>query len=612
MSIINNTRQASLSKVLFRRRLDALRGKMKERNIDAYIIVTDDFHASEYVGDYFKCREYISGFTGSAGTLVVTADWAGLWTDGRYFIQARDQLEDTGIELMKMGIKEVPSVSDYLVQKLRPGSCLGYDGRTIRASYGKKLRGDLAGLNLVFSEENDLVGEVWEDRPAFPAGKIWLLSEEYAGRSRADKLADLREKMKEEGADYHLLASLDDIAWLYNIRGEDVAYTPVALAYSMVSMDEAVLYIGSGAVDDETYEALRMDGVTLRPYLQVYEDVKGLPSDESLMYDETAINVALVSALPKGMNQIIRRNPSTEAKAIKNPVEMQNIRKAHLKDGVAVTRLICWLKKEMAKVPVPDITELDVCRKLEEFRKEGENYLGQSFAPIAAYGEHGAIVHYDPSTGSNSHLEPMSFLLLDTGGQYLQGTTDITRTISLGELSRDQKRYYTAVLRGNLNLGAAHFLHGCTGVNLDYLAREPLWELGLDFNHGTGHGVGYLANVHEGPNGIRLRERSSTGWIFEEGMLTSDEPGVYLEGKYGIRIENLMLCRKAEKTEFGQFMRFETVTMVPYDRDSIDPDLMSERELARLNVYHARVYEALSPYLNEEERRFLAEETRPI
>jgi len=380
-----------------------------------------------------------------------------------------------------------------------------------------------------------------------------------------------------------------------------------------VTEDKAVLYICPEAVPEEVKEILLADHVEIRPYLSVYEDAGKIRPGSGLLIDEGTVNVALLSALPEGIRKINRANPTMTAKARKNSVEMENIRIAHIRDGVAVTRLIFWLKKEMKKNPVPEITELAVCRKLEEFRRQGEDYLYQSFSPICAYGVHGAIVHYDPENGDDARLEPESFLLLDTGGQYLTGSTDITRTISLGELTREQRRNYTAVLRGNLNLAAARFLYGCTGLNLDYLAREALWELGLDYNHGTGHGVGYLLNVHEGPNGIRLKERDgSTGCVFEEGMLTSDEPGVYLEGQYGIRIENLMMCRKAECTEHGQFMRFETMTMVPYDRDAIDPDLMSERELARLNVYHAKVYECLAPYLNPEELSWLREETRPF
>lgn len=613
MDIIKSTQQTSLSRAVFRARLEALRELMKARGMDAYLIVTDDFHASEYVGDYFKCRAYISGFTGSAGTLVVTADEAGLWTDGRYFLQARDQLDGTGIILMKMGEKGVPAIPDYLADKLPAGACLGFDGRTVNAAYADRLKKSLEKKHVTFSDKEDLVDLLWQDRPAFPEGKIWLLDDKYSGKSRKDKLDELRDKMKEAGAEYHLLASLDDIAWLYNFRGEDIAYTPVALSYTLVGPEETVLYIGSRAVEPETAMALMWDGIEIRPYLEIYDDLGKLPAGSSLLLDKGSVNVALVHAVADHVKLIHQTNPTLAAKARKNPVEMENIRKAHIKDGLAVTRLIFWLKQEMKKSPLPRITELSVCRKLEEFRKQGEDYLGQSFSPISAYGEHGAIVHYDPENGEDIPLKPESFLLLDTGGQYLQGTTDITRTISLGPLSQEQKRNYTAVLRGNLNLGAARFMHGCTGLNLDYLAREPLWELGLDYNHGTGHGVGYLLNVHEGPNGIRLKERDgSTGAVFEEGMLTSDEPGIYLEGRYGIRIENLMMCRKAEKTEYGQFMRFETMTMVPYDRQAIDPELMSERELARLNVYHARVYDTLAPYLDRMERTWLLEETKPF
>ena len=613
MDIIRSSRQTSLARAIYRARIEALRGKMREKGIDAFLIVTDDYHSSEYVGDYFKCREYMSGFTGSAGSLVVMADEAALWTDGRYFLQARDQLEGTGIVLMKMGEKDVPGIPEYLKDRLADHACLAYDGRTINTAFAKKLQRILSGKKIVFSEGEDLVGELWEDRPAFPAGRVWNLDERYTGMSCGDKLAAVREEMKKAGADYHLLASLDDIAWLYNIRGEDVDYTPVALAYSIIDMEKACLYISQEAVSGEAADRLSRDGVCIRPYLKVYDDIKELPAGKVLMYDDRKVNISLAHGIPAGVTCLDKPNPSTLLKARKNLVEMDHIRHAHIMDGVAVTRLIFWLKKEMNKDTPAEITELDVCRKLEELRREGEGYLGQSFAPISAYGEHGAIIHYDPSEGTDALLQPESFLLLDTGGQYYEGTTDITRTISLGPVTQEQRRYYTAVLRGNLNLAVAHFRHGCTGLNLDYLAREPLWELGLDYKHGTGHGVGFLLSVHEGPNGIRLKESDgSRGCVFEEGMLTSDEPGLYLEGRYGIRLENLMLCRKAEKTEYGQFMRFETVTMVPFDRDSIDPELMSERELVRLNVYHTRVYESISPYLSSEERRWLAEETRPF
>lgn len=412
-----------------------------------------------------------------------------------------------------------------------------------------------------------------------------------------------------------LLTSLDDIAWLYNIRGNDISYNPVALAYTMVYEETAALYINRRAVSEEVKARLEADGVQLRSYLDIYRDVSGLKKGSHIWMDETTVNVALREAVPAGVTVINKMNPTTAAKAVKNPVEMEHVRKAHIKDGVAVTKLICWLKKQRGSEAwkAGQIRELTVCEKLEEFRRQGEGYLEQSFAPISASGAHGAIVHYEPTEETDIPLVDNSFLLLDTGGQYLQGTTDITRTIAIGTLSEEQKKHYTAVLRGNLNLASAHFKYGCTGANFDYLARAPLWELGLDYNHGTGHGVGYLLNVHEGPNAFRLKDSGDgVGVAFEEGMITSDEPGLYLEGEYGIRLENLLLCKKSLKTVYGQFMEFETLTLVPFDREAVLPECMSEKELELLNAYHARVYEAISPYLTAEERDWLAGETKPL
>lgn len=596
-------------------RLTLLREQMRIYGIDVYLIVSDDFHASEYVGDYFKSREYISGFDGSAGTLVVTQTEAGLWTDGRYFIQAAEQLEGTGITLHKIGEPDVPSILQYLQSTLRKGQSLGYDGRTVRAGYAGAIKTNLKEVQIKFEETVDLVGLIWKDRPALPSEDVWILSEEYAGVSREQKLKELREKMKKEGADSLLLTSLDDIAWLYNIRGNDISYNPVALAYTLVDMEKAVLYINQRIVGEDVKKELEAAGVQLRSYLDVYRDVSELKKGSRIWIDETTVNVALREAVPVGVNLLNKANPTTIAKAIKNPVETEHVRQAHVKDGIAVTKLIYWLKmqqgSEMQKAG--ELRELTVCEKLEELRSRQEGYLEQSFAPIAAFGAHGAIVHYEPTKATDIPLTDNGFLLLDTGGQYLQGTTDITRTIGIGTLSEEQKKHYTAVLRGNLNLAAAYFKYGCTGANLDYLARAPLWELGLDYNHGTGHGVGYLLNVHEGPNAIRLRDAGdSVGTVFEEGMITSDEPGLYLEGEYGIRLENLLLCKKGRKTAYGQFMEFETLTLVPFDREAILPELMSEKELALLNNYHARVYEKISPHLTDEERHWLAEETKEL
>lgn len=604
-----------MDKTIYRNRLSALRRLMADKGIDAYLIVSDDDHASEYVGDYFKCREFLSGFDGSAGSLVITQTEAGLWTDGRYFLQAREQLGGTGITLQKMGEPDVPAIPAYLASVLQDGQCLGYDGRTIRAGYAAEIEAALAGKQIRYVQTEDLVGQIWKDRPPFPEHPVWILPDSYVGRSRAEKLAMVRKQMEQAGAERYLLASLDDIAWLYNIRGNDIAYNPVVLSYTIIEQEQAILYGTLSAFSDEVRKQLEADSILLRPYLQVYEDLKILPAESSVMLDPSTSNVALLSCIPEGVKVIRQTNPTTLFKAVKMPEEMENERKAHVQDGVAVTKLIYWLKQmqDSQELKEGKITEQVVRKKLEALRKEREGYLDQSFAPIIAAGAHGAIVHYEPTEATDIPLVEHSFVLMDTGGQYWQGTTDITRTVSIGTLTDTQKAHYTAVLRGNLNLGAARFKHGCTGMNLDVLARTPLWELGLDYNHGTGHGVGYLLNVHEGPNAIRFKEAGGkAGAVLEEGMITSNEPGLYLEGQYGIRVENLVLCKKAEQTEYGQFMEFETLTVVPHDRAAILPEQMSKRELALLNAYHKTVYETISPYLTEEERKWLKEETREI
>ncbi len=592
--------------------INRLREKMKEHGIDVYLVVSDDFHASEYVCDYFKCREYLSGFTGSAGSILITKDRAGLWTDGRYFIQAEEQLKDTGIELMKAGLENVPTISDFLYDSLNDGDCIGYDGRTMKVSFADALKEKLKEKNITFIEEVDLVGDIWEDRPLFPSAEVWTLSPKYAGMSRADKLIELRSTLDDEGADAILIASLDDIAWLYNIRGNDLKYSPVALAYSVITKDRATIYRDLETFDKDVLAELKKDGVEILPYFQIYDDVKEF-SFKTVWIDESKINVVLKNNIPENVELITKTNPTTIAKAIKNNTEIENERYAHVLDGTAVTKLIYWLKQKQESDEIWDITELDVCEKLEELRKQEEGYLEPSFASIVATASHGAIVHYEPTKDTNAYLKNNNFVLMDVGAQYLDGTTDVTRTVAIGTLTREQKVHYTAVLKGHLNLANAKFKYGCTGANLDSLARRPLWEKGLDYLHGTGHGVGYLLNVHEGPQGIRLKEvNGSVGPVLEAGMITSNEPGVYLEGKYGIRIENLILCQNDKKTEFGQFMKFETLTLVPYEREAVIPEMLTEQELKWLNSYHELVYEKLSGYLSESEKKWLREQTKPI
>lgn len=598
-----------------RERLAELRRLMLEQGMDAYLILSADFHASEYVGEYFKCREYMSGFDGSAGSLLVMAEEAGLWTDGRYFIQAEEQLRDTGITLWKMGSPGVPALLDYLADHLKPGQCLGYDGRTVSVSYADQIQKRLESLSITYVEDQDLVGKIWQDRLPLPAEPVWLLEEKYSGKTRAEKLADLRQQLQQKQVDLHLLASLDDIAWLYNFRGSDIAYNPVALAYSVITQTQAILYMAQVAWEGSVEDAFSRDGVLIKPYFQIYEDLKQLEAGKRILLDGRSVNVALRSCIPKDVDIVCQPNPTSLAKAVKNETEMDNMRDAHIQDGVAVTKLICWLKQQQASGELQDggLTELAVAKRLEQYRQERPHYLGQSFAPIIAAGEHGAIVHYEPTEKTDAAIEPNTLVLMDTGGHYLQGTTDITRTVAIGEISREQKERYTAVLRGNLRLGNSYFKYGTSGTHLDYLAREPLWRLGLDYNHGTGHGVGYLLNVHEGPQGIRQREIGNhIGTVLQEGMVTSNEPGVYIEGEYGIRLENLILCLRDQQTEDGDFMRFETLTLVPFDRDAILPECMEAEDLRLLNEYHARVYEALAPYLTPEEREWLREATAVV
>lgn len=583
---------------------------MKEKKIDAYLVPTDDFHGSEYVGDYFKCRKYITGFTGSAGTAIITQDMAGLWTDGRYFIQAADQLRDTTIELFKSGEPGVPTVHQFLNDKLQEGMCLGFDGRTVSAREAEELQELLQEKHITFSVNDDLIGEIWEDRPVLSCEPVMELDIRWTGKSRADKIAEIREQMKAKEADTFILTSLDDIAWLLNIRGNDIHCCPVVLSYLVMMENELRLYANAAAFSEEIRSNLEADGVKIYPYDDVYSYVQSISSDKKVLLSRANVNSRLVSNIPSEVTILDEPNLTLLPKAVKNKTEMENERIAHIKDGVAVTKFIHWLKKNVTRTT---ITELSAAEKLYQFRSEQEHFLGDSFDPIIAYGTHAAIVHYSATEATDIPLEARGMVLADTGGHYLEGTTDITRTIVLGPVTAKEKKFFTAVLRGNLNLAAAKFKYGCTGLNLDYLARGPLWELGEDYNHGTGHGVGYLLNVHEGPNSFRWKNLpGNPAPVLEEGMITSDEPGYYLENEFGIRHENLVLCKKAEKTSFGQFMCFEPLTMVPFDLEGINPEEMTERERKLLNDYHQKVYTTISPYLDEEEKEWLKQATREI
>ncbi len=596
---------------MVREQITALRKEMEKANITAYMVPTSDFHGSEYVGEYFQGRAFLSGFTGSAGTLVVTQEMAGLWTDGRYFLQAAEQLKDTGIDLFRLDQEGVPNVKEFLAETLKPGERLGFDGRVVYAREAEELSQKLEKKGVSICYQMDLLDLVWDNRPPLSKKAVMILDVQYAGESRESKIEKIRQKMKQAGADLFLLTSLDDIAWLLNIRGNDVKCNPVVLSYLAMTEDQVLLFANREAFSEEIEEELKQAGVFLRDYQEFYSYIQKIPEDTKVCLDKRKVNYTIVKSLSERVELVNQTNLTLLPKAVKNQTEMERIREAHRKDGAAVVRFIYWLKTRAAK---EKITELSAAVKLEEFRGAQKHYMGPSFTPIIGYQAHGAIIHYSATEESNCQLKPEGLVLLDTGGQYLEGTTDITRTVALGPVTEEEKMYFTLVLKGNLNLSAAKFLYGCRGINLDYLARAPLWERGLDYPHGTGHGVGFFLNVHEAPNGFRYQwipERGESA-VLEEGMLTSNEPGFYLEGKFGIRHENLMLCVKDEKNAYGQFMRFDTVTLVPFDLDAIAKELLSEREKRILNQYHKRVYQTIAPALEGEVKSWLKEATREI
>lgn len=584
---------------------------MAQRGIDIYVVPTSDFHDSEYVGEHFKARKFITGFTGSAGTAVITMTEAGLWTDGRYFVQAERQLEGSTVTLYRMGEEGVPTVDEFLAEKLSENGCLGFDGRVIGGTWGRRMEKLAEKKNGTIHCNEDLIDIIWEDRPALSKEPVFILEEKYAGKSTAEKLAAVREAMEKEGADYHILTSLYDIAWLLNVRGGDIECVPVVLSYLVLTEKECIWFLQEEIVDEKLRAYLNENHITTRSYDAIYEYVLDIPANAKVLLSAGQVNYRIVSSLNEDITIIDKPNPTLLMKAVKNQTEVDNTRAAHVKDGVAVTKFMYWIKNNIGKTKITEISASDY---LENLRKEQENFLGISFNTISAYGANAAMMHYSATPESDTELKPEGFLLVDSGGHYYEGTTDITRTFALGPITDEMRTHFTAVCRSNMNLAHAKFLYGCTGLNLDILARGPLWEMGIDYKCGTGHGVGYLLNVHEGPNGFRWRvvtERNDSG-VLQEGMITTDEPGVYLEGKYGIRTENELVCHKSCKNEYGQFMEFENITYAPIDLDAIDPEQMTKREREYLNEYHAMVYKTLSPYMTEEENEWLKRYTRAI
>lgn len=591
-------------------RLQKLRALMEQHGMDAYYIPSSDFHDSEDVEAYFGCRAFISGFTGSAGTMVVTKDFSGLWTDGRYFVQAKKQLKGQDTELMQMGDEGVPTILEFLEEHLPEGGVLGMDGRVVNTGVGRELTKVLEKKHASASVQHDLVGEIWSERPELTVPKVWVLGTEYAGEDAESKIKRLRQEMKACGATHHILSSLDDIAWILNIRMDPVDGNVLPAAHMIIEENALRLFINSSRFDGAVSSYMEENGVSVRPYEKIYEETSAIRSG-SVLLEPGKVNYALFSSIHESNRIIEAMNPSSMMKAMKNPVEMENLRKVHIKDGVALTKFIYWMKE---KAPKGTLTETEAAERLEEFRKAEEGYLCPSFPTISAYGANAAMCHYHATKEEESTIDAKGFYLVDSGGQYLEGTTDVTRTLVLGPVSEEMKLHYTLVLMGALRLADAKFLYGCRGMNLDYLARGPLWKRGLDFNHGTGHGVGFLSNVHERPNGFRWRivpERQDS-CVLEEGMFTSDEPGLYIEGSHGIRTENLLMCRKAEKNMYGQFMEFEVLTLAPIDTEAIDCSVMEPSDMDLLNAYHKKVYETLAPYLTEDERQWLMDATKPV
>jgi Xaa-Pro aminopeptidase len=587
-------------------RVEKLKQLMKENKIDAYVIPSFDAHQSEYVAEHWKCRQWISGFTGSAGTVVITLEDAGLWTDGRYYIQAEKQLEDSGIRLFRMVDPGVPSYTDWLKDVLKEGRTVGFDGSIFSIDMVKDMEKAFKTKGITLKMEQDLINELWEDRPEIPKGSIFVHDVKYAGKSRVEKLKVVREEMKNNDANYYLFTSLDDIAWLLNIRGSDVPNNPVVIANVIVAQDKCYLFIDVSKVPQDIKVELEAEGIELKDYNETKQFLQGLTSRDAIMFDANKTNASLYNAIINDTVKIECANITTKLKAIKNETEIENLRCCEVNDGVAMVKFIRWLKNSIDKEV---ITEISADEKLHGFRKQQDLFVGPSFDTIAGYKDHAAMMHYKAKKETQYTLKSEGFFLVDSGGQYFNGTTDTTRTIVLGKLTEEEKRDFTLVLKGYIALDTAKFLYGATGSNLDILARQPIWQYGLDYKCGTGHGVGFFLNVHEGPQSI---SKVPNNVKLEKGMVITNEPGIYKEGKHGVRTENMILVVEDEKTEFGQFMKFEAITYCPIDLAGISKDMLIESEKQWLNNYHKDVYAKLAPYLNEEERTWLKEETKGI
>lgn len=584
--------------------ISLLREAMKKQGISACIIPGTDPHASEYIADYWKEREWISGFDGSAGTAVITLTSAGLWTDSRYFLHAAEQLEGTGIALMKQGMAETLDILPWIATQLKEGEKVGVNAQMVALNNFSAMKNELI-MNNIELISIDLPATVWTGRPSIPLNPFYVFETKYNGKTTLEKLTLLRDEMKKVYADAFVISALDDIAWLFNIRGNDVNYNPVVIAYALVENDKATLFIAPEKLTEETRLYLKNEGVTVADYLEIYDVLPQISTSKAVLVDGAKLNQALFESIPTGCTIRNTMSPIIKLKSIKNEVEMAGVRCAMHKDGVALTRFFIWLEENLLS---GDLSEISISNKLREFRSLQENFVGESFGTIAGYAAHGAIVHYNAAPASDAKLKPESILLLDSGGQYLDGTTDITRTIALGTPTKQQKTDNTLVLKGHIALATAQFPIGTRGSQLDILARKAMWELGLNYGHGTGHGVGHFLCVHEGPQSIRMDENPT---VLLPGMMISNEPGMYRTNEYGIRIENLVHVIPSVTTEFGQFLQFETLTLFPIDQKLIDWKVMTTAEINWINDYHQTVFDAISPQLDENECEWLKNKCTP-
>lgn len=587
------------------KRIEKLRKVMEENNVDAYIVYSQDPHNSEYVADRWKGREWLSGFTGSAGTLVILKDHAGLWTDGRYFIQALDQISDKDITLYKMAIEGEPTIEEFLNNRLEYKSTLAFDGQSLPLNSFNKLKEALDGKEITYRFD-DLLLEVWDDRPDAPNSIIYEHWLKHSGGPREAKISKIKSLIKETSANDYILTTLDDIAWLFNIRASDINYSPVALAYALISEEKVTLYCNTRKIENSLKLSLGKSGVIMKEYNDIYSDLAKLDSDRKVLVCEKSTNVMLKDSINSDCQIITKDNIVQLEKSKKCEEEINHIKNSHIRDGVAMVRFLKWLDENVGKMP---ISEMDIDDKLVEFRSMGDHYVGESFNSIVGYKEHGALMHYKATKESNYDLEPNGMLLVDSGALYFDGTTDITRTIALGEVTDEEKRDFTLVLKGMMSLSKAKFLKGTVGSSLDILARQFLWEESIDYKCGTGHGVGYFLNVHEGPQGISMKLNST---VLEKGMILTNEPGVYKEGRYGIRIENTLVVSEHSKTEFGEFYKFEDLTYCPIDIRLIDTSIMQKLELEQINEYHKNVYETLRAHLSQDEEECLRSMTKAI